>query len=429
MVKWPNFRNFIGDNQTVMNKNKPLDQVCSTGANALNLISKLVNKSEFNGSILERLMDFAGSVPDFRRSDKGNIRHRLDDIIILMIFGRACGCAARADIIEFCRHNINKFRKIKMFRNGIPSESTLCRVENGINDLAMADRMQEFVEAFHAELLGSDGEGEIICIDGKSERGTVLMNGRNPDIVSAYSFNTGITLATEACQEKSNEIKAVPQLIDKIDISGKIVTADAMSMQKDIIDRIREQGGDFLIELKANQRSLRYGVEDRLEGLTPVYTYTEGPELGHGRIETRTYRIYDGLEVIADKEKWGGNMTIIEYEARTARKSTGAHTSEKRLYVSSLPTDTPVLGAYVRNHWSIESMHWGLDVNLLQDSIKRKSPKAARNLDTIQRIVLSVFSIWKGLRKKRSDKRKGMAELMRHVSMSFTRLLRFLSQK
>ena len=117
MVKWPNFRNFIGDNQTVMNKNKPLDQVCSIGANALNLTSKLVNKSEFNGSILERLMDFAGSVPDFRRSDKGNIRHR-------------------------------------------------------------------------------------------------------------------------------------------------------------------------------------YGVEDRLEGLTPVYTYTEGPELGHGRIETRTYRIYDGLEVI-----------------------------------------------------------------------------------------------------------------------------------
>lgn len=115
----------------------------------------------------------------------------------------------------------------------------------------------------------------------------------------------------------------MPQLIDKINIAGKVVTADAMSMQKDIVDRIREQGGDFLIELKANQRSLRYGVEDRLEGLTPVYTYTEGPELGHGRIEARTYRVYDGLEVIADKEKWGGNMTIIEYEADSVRKSTG----------------------------------------------------------------------------------------------------------
>ena len=83
----------------------------------------------------------------------------------------------------------------------------------------------------------------------------------------------------------------------------------------------------------------------------------------------------------------------------------------------------------MRSHWSIESMHWGLDVNLRQDGIKRKSPRGARNLDTIQRIVLSVFSIWRGLRKKRTDKNRGVAELMRHVSMSFTRLLRFLSQK
>ena len=378
---------------------------------------------------MERLIDFALSVPDFRRPNKGNIRHRLDDIIILMILGRASGCVGRADIIEFGRHNINRFRKMRMFRNGIPSEATLCRVENGINDLALADRMQEYVEVFHAELLKSHGEREIICIDGKSERGTVMENGRNPDIVSAYSFPTGIILATEACQEKSNEIKAVPRLVDKIDVSGKIVTADAMSMQKEIIDRIRGNGGDFLIELKANQRSLRYGVEDRLKDRSPAYSYTEGPELGHGRIETRTYRIYDGIEIIADKQKWGGNMTIIEYEADTVKKSTGAHTSEKRLYVTSLPTETPFMGAVIRNHWSIESMHWGLDFNLLQDRIKRKSPKSARNLDTIHRIVYSVFSIWKGLRKKRSDKRKGMAELMRHVSMSFTKLMRFLCQK
>lgn len=380
-------------------------------------------------SILDRLIDFAASVPDFRRTDKGNIRHRLGDIIMLMISARASKCVGRAEIIEFGRHNFKKLRKIWLLRNGVPSEPTLCRIENGINDLDMADSMQEFAQKYQRELLDELGIGEIVCVDGKSERGTVQENGRNPDIVSAYSFNTGITLATVACQGKSNEIKAVPQLIDKIDVTGKVVTADVMSLQKDIIDKIRKKGGDFLIELKANQPSLRYGVEDGLGALSPVCTYTEGPELGHGRIETRTYRVYDGLEVIADREKWGGNMTIIEYDADTVRKSTGARTSEKRLYVSSLPVCTPALGAYVRNHWSIESMHWSLDVNLLQDRIKRKSTKAARNLDTIQRIVHSVFSIWKGLRKKRSDKKKGLAELMRHVSTSFTRLLRFLSQK
>lgn len=429
MVKWPNFRNFIGNNQTVMSKNKPLDQNGPIDANVHNHTSKLENKSEFNGSILEGLMDFARSVPDFRRSDKGNIRHLLADIIILMIFARECGCVGRADIIGFGRHHLNKFRKLGILCNGVPSESTLCRVENGINDHEMADRMQDFAESFHKELLKKSCGIEIICIDGKAERGTIQQNDRNPDIVSAYSFNTGITLATEPCQEKSNEIKAVPRLLDKIDVCGKIVTADAMSMQKDIIDIIRRNGGDFLIELKANQRALRYGVEDRIKEHTPVYSYTEGPELGHGRIETRTYRIYDGLEIIADKEKWGGNMTIVEYEAETVRKSTGVRTSEKRFYVSSLPTNTPALGRFVRNHWSIESMHWGLDVNLLQDCIRRKSPRAARNLDTIQRIVLSVFSIWKRLRKKRSDKNMGVAELMRQVSMNFTRLIHFLCQK
>ncbi len=122
------------------------------------------------------------------------------------------------------------------------AEATLCRVENGINDAEMADKMREFAEVFHRELLKADRGREIICVDGKAERGTVLENGRNPDIVSAYSFNTGIKLATEACQEKSNEIKAVPLLVEKICISGKIVTADAMSMQKEIIEKIRKKG-------------------------------------------------------------------------------------------------------------------------------------------------------------------------------------------
>lgn len=266
-------------------------------------------------------------------------------------------------------------------------------------------------------------------MDGKAERGTVQDNGRNPDIVSAYSYDTGITLATEACSEKSNEIKAVPLLIDKINISGKIVTADAMSMQKDTIEKIREKGGDFLIELKANQPLLRYGVEDKLKERIPVYFYTEGPELGHDRIESRTYRIFEGLDIIADKEKWGGNMTIIEYESQTVKKSSGVQTTEKRLYVSSLPSSTPALGLLIRKHWAIESMHWALDCNLLQDRIKRKSTRAARNLDSIQRVVHSLFSIWKGLRKKLADKRKGMAELMIYVSMKFTRLLHFLHQK
>jgi len=412
-----------------MNKTEPLDQDLSIGALAANHTAKIRNKFNSKYSILDGLMDFASSVPDFRRLDKGNIRHRLSDIIMLMLLGRASGLVGRADIIEFGKHNLHKFRKMGMLKNGVPPEATVCRVDNGIDDLTMANSMQKFAEAFHGELLKELHDCEIISIDGKAMRGTVQGNGRNPDIVSAYSPSTGLTLATEACQEKSNEIKAVSQLIDKIDVEGKLVTADAMSMQKGIIDKIREKGGHFLIELKANQRSLRYGVEDKIKVCVPIFTYSDGPELGHGRIETRTYNVYDGLELIADKEKWGGNLTVVEFVSHSTRKSTGAETTETRLYVSSLPVDTPWIGNAIRNHWSIESMHWGLDFNFQQDSVRRKHPGAARNLDTTQRIVFSLFSVWKGRRKKRSDKSKGIAALIRNVSMSFTKLLRFLSQK
>ncbi len=378
---------------------------------------------------MERLVDFAFSVPDFRRTSKGNCRHKLGDVILLIILARMSRCSSRADIIEFGRHNLNKIRSMGMLRNGVPSEPTLCRIENGIDERGLADRMAEFAQSFHAELVKASLLMEIICLDGKAMRGTVQENGRSPDIVSAYSCSTRIILATEACLEKSNEIKAFPILIDKIDVAGKLVTADAMSMQKDIVDRIRARGGYFLIELKANQRALRYGVEDRIKECEPRFSHTEGPELGHGRIETRTYRVYDGLDLIADRDRWGGNLTVVEFISHCIKKSTGEETTETRLYVSNLPVTTRWIGNAVRMHWSIESMHWSLDLSLLQDDTKRKTTKAARNLDSLQRTVYSLFSVWRGRRKKNSDKAKGLAELMRGVSMSFTKLIRFLNQK
>lgn len=166
-----------------MNKIKPLDQVCSTGASALNHNAKVQKKLDPGDSIFDRLMDFAASVPDFRRTDKGNIRHRLEDIIMLMILARASKCVGRAEIIEFGRHNIKKLRKIGLLRNGVPSEPTLCHIENGINNLDMADSKQEFAQKYQRELLDESGIGEIICVDGKAERGTVQENGRNPDVV------------------------------------------------------------------------------------------------------------------------------------------------------------------------------------------------------------------------------------------------------
>lgn len=145
---------------------KSLDQVNHpAGACASHRALKLQNKSKFQGSILNELMEFASSVPDFRRSGKGNIRHRLDDSIMLLMLGWAYGCVGRADIIEFGRHNLNKFRKMGMLLNGVPSEPTLCRIEHWIDEIAMVDRKQVFAQAYHNKLLK---EIEIICVGGKT---------------------------------------------------------------------------------------------------------------------------------------------------------------------------------------------------------------------------------------------------------------------
>ena len=122
-------------------------------------------------------------------------------------------------------------------------------------------------------------------------------------------------------------------------------------------------------------------------------------------------------------------MTVIEILTSTEKKSDGRNTSEQRLYISSLDSSAERLSQIAKQHWAIESMHWELDRNLRQDSIKRKAERAGRNLDTIQRMVLALIAVWKNRRKKASDKRKGTAEIIRELSVSFTNMLHFLAQK
>lgn len=143
--------------------------------------------SKFMATALSFKISWTFSIPDFRRTDKGNIRHGLGDIVMLMIFARMSKCMGRADIIEFGRYNLGKFQSMGFLRNGVPSEPTLCRVENGIDELGFAERMAALSKEFHNELVKLSAFLKIICIDGKAMCGTIQRNGRNPDIVSAYS--------------------------------------------------------------------------------------------------------------------------------------------------------------------------------------------------------------------------------------------------
>ena len=267
---------------------------------------------------------------------------------MLVILGRLSKCITRAEILQFGKRHLKRLQSKGLFPYGLPSEATLCRVFQSIDDEKMADRMSAFAEVFRKEISAS--ATDIICIDGKAMRGTLYDNGRNPNIVSAYSLRSSFTLATDVCKEKSNEIKSVPRLLDKLDVSGCVVTADAMSCQKGIIDKIRGKGGDFVIELKANQRSLRYGLEDSIKTATPTDIYKKGPYLEHGRIESRICRIYRGEELIVDREKWNGNLTVVEILTATEKKSDGKSTSEQRLYISSLDSSAERLSQITRQH-------------------------------------------------------------------------------
>lgn len=317
----------------------------------------MLKKKHFDyphGSIMKHLREFVTSVPEYRRICKGNFKHKLEDILMLIILGRLSKCITRAELIEFDKRYLNAFTQWVLL-GGLSSEATFCRVFKSIDDEAMSFRMSTFSDAFRKEF--SNRAIEIICMDGEAMRGTVYENGRNPDIVSACSLNFGMTLATDVYEEKSYEIKSVPRLLDKVDdVRGCIVTADAMSFQKSIVDKIRKKGGDFVIELKANQKSLRYGLEDRFR--------TESPSLEYGRIESRTCRIYRGEELIVDREKWNGRLTVIEILTDTEKKYGGQSASEQRLYISNLDGSAKQLGLITGQHWSIESMHWDLNRNL-----------------------------------------------------------------
>lgn len=371
------------------------------------------------------MLNAINSIPDFRRNSKGNFKHRLCDIILLLIIARLAGCRCRREVIAFATRKHTQLKSLGILRNGIPSEPTLCRVENGVDPSEMVRILQSIAE--EASALRELGVLEQVAIDGKCMRGTTLPNGRCPDIVSAYSVESGTTLSTIPCEEKSNEITAVPKLLDRLDLENKIVTADAMSCQKNIIDLISEKGGKFLIEVKSNQKSLLWGLMDRLPKARILDCFKEEPTLRHGRIESRTCTTYDGLDVVADQDKWGDSLTVIVIDTTTIIKKTGEETHEKRVYITDLRAGAEICNAISRRHWMIESMHWSLDKTMGQDDTKRKYLNGARTLDIIQRACLNIMAAWRSKRRKKSDKLKGNARIMTALVYNIPLIKQFLA--
>lgn len=363
----------------------------------------------------ERLRRLVCSVCDYRKTHKKNFRHPLPDMLILSVLARLCGCGTRKEIIHFGERNLQLLQTTYgILPKGVPSEATLCRMEKSIDDEAFARLYAEFALVLSDDIdPPSDGLPAIKAIDGKFMRGTTLENGRWPDIVSIYDVGRGIATDTEACQEKSNEIKATPKLIERATFEpGTVVTADAMNCQTEIINLIRKKGAHYFIALKANQRALRYSVEDTLPGMTPDDEYHPEVEIGHGRIHERHCRVFYGVDGISGIDRFKDVCAVAEVATHTIHKATGEEASQTRYYITSLRGSAQLMDYISRKHWGIENnQHWELDTLQGQDATKRKYPKAARNLDTIQKIVHAVIAYT--ARKKMPDEISSSKEKMK----------------
>jgi len=290
--------------------------------------------------------------------------------------------------------------------NGIPSHDTIQRV------FAMVS--PEFLQSFQTlwnEMLSSD-EGEkikkILAIDGKTQCGNGNKNQKANHIVSAVDEN-GFCLGEKRVDEKTNEIKAIPDLLDALNVKGHIITTDAMGTQTEIVMKIRKKRAEYVLALKGNQGRLYEDVKlyfDDSKFLSDC-AYTKTMEKARGGIEKREYWQTEDIGWLPQKKDWAG-LKSISMTRNTIIKD-GMETSEIRYFISSLPLDVKEIARAIRGHWMVESYHWHLDVTFREDDNHTLEKQAAFNLNIIRKLALNTLKIFEVGQKPLSLKKKRFA--------------------
>lgn len=263
------------------------------------------------------------------------------------------------------------------------------------------------------ELLNSN-EGElikkIICIDGKTMRSNKSGKRKANHIVSAWSREDGYCLGQKTVSEKSNEITAIPQVLEAIEIKGQVITIDAMGTQTTIAEKIRERRADYVLALKRNQGTLYEDVKmflmdkEEKEKIKAEGSYCRTVEKAHGQIEIREYYQTEEIKWLFQKKNWKG-LKSIGMEEKTIKKGEKEE-KEYRYYISSLKTDIELFRRAVRGHWSVESMHWQLDVTFREDANHTLDKIAAQNQNVIRKWCLRILKLLEIRGKKMSMQRK-----------------------
>lgn len=355
---------------------------------------------------IESLMAHISIIPDYRQPWK--IEHKLSDILPLTICAVISGAEGWEDIQDFGETHLDFLKQYGDFEHGIPVHDTIARVVSCINPKKFHECFINWMRECH-----SSEDGSVIAIDGKTLRGSYDKSRRRGAIhvISAFSAPGGVVLGQLKTAEKSNEITAIPELINLLDIKGKIITTDAMGCQKDIAEKIISLDGDYLLAVKGNQGRLQKAFEEKFplkELNNPGYDSYSTTEKNHGREETRLHIVSDVPDELIDFTfEWKGLKKLCV--AVSFRKEIASQDKEPemqvRYYISSANLAAEKFARSVRDHWSIENcLHWCLDTAMNEDDSRIRRGNAAELFSGIRHIAVNILRqemVFKaGLRRK-----------------------------
>ena len=314
--------------------------------------------------------------------------HPLTDIVFLTIMAVLSGADGWVGVEEFGKEREGWLRKYLELPAGIPSHDTIGNVMGRICPEAFESCFLSWINAI-ADL----GEQEIVAIDGKTLRKSYDKGSSKAAIhmVSAWANTNELILGQVKVDDKSNEITAIPRLIEALFLEGALVTIDAMGCQKAIVANIIDKKADYLISLKGNQSTLHQQVIYSFESQPCKHT-DEQIDYGHGRIEERRCSVITELKWIEEPEVWKGLKSIVKLDSQRHDLNKGETQRETRYYISSLQQDPALINKAIRSHWAIENkVHWILDVAFREDDSRIRQGNAAQNFSVIRRIALNLL--------------------------------------
>jgi len=336
------------------------------------------------------VLKYFSELKDPRRREC-RILHPFENLLVIAICAVICGADSWWDIALFGEAKQKWFATFLDLRNGVPSHDTFSRVFRRLRPDVFAQCFARWSAA-----LSTSKVGEVIAIDGKALRRSFDRASDKAAIhlVQAFATDNQLVLGQLACAEKSNEITALPRLLEMLELTDSIVTIDAMGTQKAIAAQIIEQGGDYVLALKDNHPHLHADVIDLLDwaATDPEKSSTDITEnQGHGRIEKRCVVSTGAVELLSNRGDWVGlNSVVMVASSRTV----GEEVSQGwRYYISSLPgDDAEFLGLLIREHWGIENqLHWSLDVTFREDDSRVRKGHGAENLALLRKIALNLL--------------------------------------